>query len=117
VSGAVGFQQAAIKVERETEFDELKGAIDRTFAPDRVEKFLKDLRRKGVRIRDWVSVLKIRALEQVDEDLKRSGKAAQGLYDSLTVSDQAQMREFYLSRIEVVGPQLRAKFHKLYQYY
>jgi len=27
------------------------------------------------------------------------------------------MRELYLSKIEEVDPALRAKFHKLYQYY
>jgi hypothetical protein len=42
---------------------------------------------------------------------------ARSLYGSLPVSDQAQMREFYLSKIEEVDPALRAKFHKLYQYY
>jgi hypothetical protein len=34
----------------------------------------------------------------------------------LPVSDQGQMREFYLSKIEEVEPALRVKFHKLYQY-
>ena len=37
------------------------------------------------------------------------------LYRSLTLTDQAQRKEFYLSRIEEVAPELRAKFHKLYQ--
>jgi len=27
------------------------------------------------------------------------------------------MKEFYLSRIEEVAPEVRTKFHKLYQYY
>jgi hypothetical protein len=27
------------------------------------------------------------------------------------------MKEFYLSKIEEVGPDLRAKFQKIYQYY
>jgi hypothetical protein len=35
----------------------------------------------------------------------------------LTLTDQAQMKEFYLSKIEEVGPDLRAKFQKIYQYY
>ena len=33
------------------------------------------------------------------------------------VSDQAQMREFYLSKLETVDQALRHKFKKLYQYY
>jgi hypothetical protein len=42
---------------------------------------------------------------------------AQELYQSLTLSDQAQMREFYLSKLEGVDSALRHKFKKLYQYY
>ena len=113
----MGFQQAAIEVEKKREFEELKDSINRAFAADRVEKFLKRLQSGGIRIRQWDSVLKNRTLEQVDEGLKGSGNAARSLYEALTVSDQAQMREFYLSRIEEVAPQVRARFHKLYQYY
>jgi hypothetical protein len=39
------------------------------------------------------------------------------LYAALPVSDQAQMKEFYLSRVEEVDSALRTKFQKLYQYY
>jgi hypothetical protein len=113
----VGFEQAAIEVEKKKEFEELKDAINRAFAADRVEKFLKRLQSDGTRIRNWDSVLKDGVLERVDEGLKSSGTTAQSLYESLTVSDQAQMREFYLSRIEEVAPQVRARFHRLYQYY
>jgi len=42
---------------------------------------------------------------------------SQQLYQSLTLSDQAQIREFYLSRLEGVAVALRHKFKKLYQYY
>jgi hypothetical protein len=41
----------------------------------------------------------------------------QALYALLTLSDQAQMREFCLSRIEEIEPALRTRFKKLYQYY
>ena len=37
--------------------------------------------------------------------------------EALTLSDQAQMREFYLSKLETVDQALRHKFKKLYQYY
>ena len=113
----MGFEQATIKVEKEREFEELKDSINRAFAADRVEKFLKRLHSGGIRIRNWDAVLKNAVLEQVDEGLKSSGTRALSLYEALTVSDQAQMREFYLSKIEEVAPQVRARFHKLYQYY
>ncbi len=51
----------------------------------------------------------------MDDTLAKLG--AQKLYQALTVSDQAQMREFYLSRVEEVEPGLRTKFQQLYRYY
>jgi hypothetical protein len=39
------------------------------------------------------------------------------LYQGLPVSDQAQIRELYLSRIEQVDRVLRERFSKLYRYY
>ncbi len=111
----VSFQQVAIRVEKEKEFEELKGAIDRALAPDRVEKFLKRVRRSGARIRDLEVILARGVFEKVDDTLAKLG--AQKLYQALTVSDQAQMREFYLSKVEEVEPGLRTKFQQLYRYY
>ena len=110
----MGFELATIKVEKEKEYEELKGAVSHAFSPERIEKFLKRVSREGVRMRDWDSVLGKRILEQVAE-----GKAgsARELYAGLPVSDQAQMREFYLSKLEGVGVTLRHRFKKLYQYY
>jgi hypothetical protein len=42
---------------------------------------------------------------------------ALALYEGLPLSDQAQMREFYLSKLEAVDVGLRHRFKKLYQYY
>jgi len=113
----VGFEQAAIEVEKKAEFDELKRAIHRSFAAGRVERFLNQVSKKGFRIRDWDSILAKRTLEAVDQELSRSGKGAQQLFEALTVSDQAQLREFYLFQVEEVDPRLRTKFHSIYQYY
>ena len=52
----------------------------------------------------------------IDSTLASKAGAARSLYESLPVSDQAQLREFYLSKIEEVEPALRARFHKVYQY-
>jgi len=109
----VGFQQAAISIEREREFEELKSAIDRAFCAEKVERLLKQLSREKVRVRDWDSVLAKGALEKVGA----AGESARNLYAKLTVSDQAQIRELYLFRVEEVDPKLRTKFHKIYQYY
>ena len=82
--------------------------------PEKAEGFLKQLDRKGIRVRDLDAVLAQRLLEGV---VGEAGLNAQQLYQSLPVSDQAQMREFYLSKLEGVDIALRHKFKKLYQYY
>ena len=112
----VGFQQAAIKIEREKEFEELNSAIVRAFATEKVEKFLKRVHGAGCRVRDLEPILRNGILEKADA-LAKSGTTAQKLYESLTVSDQAQMREFYLSKVEEIAPELRAKYQKIYRYY
>jgi hypothetical protein len=111
----VAFEQATIKVEKEKEFGELKGAINRAFSPESVEKYLKRVASAGLRIRDFDSVLTKSVLEQLGALGK--GQSAKALYATLALTDQAQIKEFYLSKIEEVGPELRARFHKLYQYY
>ena len=113
----MSFAQAGIRIEKQQEFAELKGAVERAFSEANVIRFLKRLDSKGVRIRDLEGVLEKGCLERVDSTLKQSGKTAKALYQALTVSDQGQMREFYLSKIEQVDQPTRKKFHKLYQYY
>ncbi len=108
------FEQATIKVEKEREFGELKSALEQVFAADRVAKYLKKLDGRGIRIRDIDRVLVANVIDDVAGS--KSG-TARSLYEALTVSDQAQMRELYLFKIEEVEPALRAKFNKLYQYY
>ncbi|HZQ95237.1 MAG TPA: hypothetical protein VFA67_09545 [Candidatus Sulfotelmatobacter sp.] len=106
----VAFEQAAIKVEKAQEFARLQAAIEQAFLPEKVEQFLKQLDRKGIRIRDVDAVLAQKVLDG-------AGLNSQQLYQALVLSDQAQMREFYLSKVEKVDTALRHKFKKLYQYY
>ena len=111
------FEQAGIEVQKKTEFEELKAAIVRAFSSQNTEKFLKRVEREGIRIRDFDSLLAKRVFERMDSTLAGSGHSAKSLYESLALTDQAQMKEFYLFKLEEVGPELRAKYHKLYQYY
>ena len=110
----VSFERVPIKVEKEQEFARLKAAVEQAFLPAKVEKFLKQLDRKGIRVRSFDAVLAQRLLESV---VGEAGLEAKHLYESLPVSDQAQMREFYLSKLETIDQALRHKFKKLYQYY
>ena len=113
----VPFQQAGIPVEKPSEFEQLRSALSRSFADNAVESFLRRLERKGTPIRDFDRVLRERFMEAADSELAKSGQSAKQLYESLTVSDQAQMREFYFTTVEEVAQPLREKFNKLYRYY
>ena len=113
----VPFQQAGIGVEKRQEFAQLQSALDRIFAADAVEKFLRLLRSNGVPIRDFDRVLREKLLEQTDQALGKSGRSARQWYDALSVGDQAQVREFYLTALEEVALPLREQFKQLYRYY
>ncbi len=109
----MSFEQAGIKVEREKEFGQLKESLLRAFAAGKIEDFLKQLTKKGIRIRDFDLVVASGVLEKVDGELTGARK----LYESLSVADQGLIREFYLSKIEEVDSGLRTKYQKLYRYY
>jgi hypothetical protein len=111
----MAFEQAAIKVEKEQEYAKLQAAVEQAFLPENAERFLKRLDRKGIRVRDFDRVLVRRALEEAGGAKPEAG--ALELYQVLPLSDQAQMREFYLSKLETVDTALRHRFKKLYQYY
>ena len=108
------FEQGVIKVEREREFGGLKAALEKAFAADRVTRYLKELDSRKIRVRDLNAAF---AAGAIDAAAGEKAGTARSLYGALPVSDQAQMRELYLSKIEEVDPALRAKFHKLYEYY
>jgi 1,6-anhydro-N-acetylmuramate kinase len=111
------FEQSGIKIEKEQEFAALKQSIERLLGSALIEKFFKQLEKKSIRIREFEKVLEQRVIDGLDADLAKAGKTAKQLYEALAVTDQGQMREFYLTRIEEVSPELRQKFHKLYSYY
>jgi len=110
----MAFEQATIKVEKAREFGELKAALKQVFASDRITQYLKKLASRSIRIRDFDAVL---ANGIMDSLLGFEAWRARNLYQALTVSDQAQIREFYLSQLETVHQDLRLRFKKLFQYY
>ena len=110
----MSFEQATIKIEKVEQFQELQRAVEKAFSPETVKRFLKSLQRGKIRIRDFDAILVTKTLEAMTGQADFS---ARRLYGALTLSDQAQMREFYLSKLETVDTELRHKFKKLYQYY
>ena len=113
----VGFEQATIAIERPEPFGALRSCVERVFSPASVEKFLKKLVSNSVNVRDFETVLQKKLLEQVDSTLANSGTTAVALWQQLTVADQGQMREFYLTRLEELENGLRQKYNKIYRYY
>ena len=113
----MAFQQAPIAVKKTEDFEQLKAAIERVFGAAAVQKFYSRLESKGMGAREFEKIVNSGLLELVDATLARSGKTAKELWESLELSDQALMREFYLEKIEQVDPAMRHKYRKVYRYY
>jgi hypothetical protein len=114
----MAYQQAQIAVTKTAEFEQLRGAFDRVFSSSAaLEKFYGKLQSRSIPVREFEKILALEIPEAVDGTLAKSGTTARKLYESLTVSDQALMREFYLERIEKVDRKVREKYQKIYQYY
>jgi len=113
----MAYQQAQIAVTKTEDFEQLKSALERIFSSAAVEKLYSKLQSRTVYVREFEKILDLGILESVDSALAKSGKPAKTLYKSLTVSDQALMREFYLEQIENVDPKVRQKYQKVYRYY
>ena len=101
------YEQAVLPVADPEPFGVVKTAIEASFSSDQIASFLKSVEHSGIRVRDFQLVLGKGLL----------GTAAVGEYGRLGASDQGQIREFYLSSLERVDPELRKKFFKLYAYY
>src|SRR5262249_17223673 len=106
------FEQAGIPVQKESEFQQLKSVIERVFAPAFVTTFLKGLDKARIPVRHFEDALAGGHFDRVDRDSSRSGHTARELYESLTVSDQSLIREFYLTALERVDDRLRSKFRE-----
>jgi hypothetical protein len=101
------FEQATLTIQNEQTFGEVIQALGSVFSTKNVEDFLRRIKRAGLRARDFEGVLSRGLL----------GKEAQARYVSLEGADQGQVREKYLSMVEKVAPELRARFLKVYAYY
>src|ERR1700743_1599328 len=110
----MAYQQAQIAVTKTAEFEQLKSALDRVFGSAALEKFYGKLQSRTIAVREFEKVLDLGILEGVDSELAKSGTTAKKLYETLTVSDQALMRELYLERIEKVDVKVRQKYQKIY---
>ena len=108
------FEQATIPIDNREVFNVLKGVYESLFSTE-VESFLKAVRKKGLLIRHYEAVLASGAMEKASRTLKQASMTARALYESLPTSDQSQVREFYLVRLEQVDEATRRKFYQTYR--
>ena len=101
------FEQATIPVQNEATFAEVRQAVEEAFAPVRVAKFLSGVAGAKLRVRQFEEILGRGLL----------GTKAQAAYRELGSSDQGQIREQYLRRVEQVPPEVRQKFFRIYAGY
>jgi hypothetical protein len=107
----MAFEQASIAIQS-AEFEQLKGLIDQALSKDNVSKFMKSIESNGLLVRHFEEILNRGLLNKI---IKVSDSAL-ALYSKMPASDQGQMREFYLTRIEEVDIEVRRKFQKIYAY-
>ncbi len=101
------FEQAVLTVEDGMHFGQAKAVLEQVFAPGNIAGYLGRLRSAKLRVRDFEGALRRGLL----------GKEIAPAYEVLGQSDRGQVRELYLSLVERVAPELRAKFLDLYAYY
>ena len=107
------FAQAPIEVQNRAVVGELKRVIESALS-GREDEFLHLVKRFGLRIRQFEDVLKQRIFDQLPG--VALSLPSEELYAGLGASDQGVIRELYLTRIEEVPVELRAKYSKLYRY-
>jgi hypothetical protein len=107
------FAQAPIKVHNRAVVEELQRVIESALT-GRADEFLHLVNRFGRRIRQFEEVLKERVFDQLAG--VALSRPSEELYAELGASDQGVIREFYLTKIEEVPVELRAKYSKLYRY-
>ena len=111
------YEQAQIPVQKAEAFEQLRAALERIFSSAALEKLYGRMESKGVAAREFEKIVALGLLEKADAKLAGSGNTANQIYQSLPVSDQALMREFYLERLEKVDPNVRLRYRKVYGYY
>jgi hypothetical protein len=107
----MAFEQASIAIQS-TEFEQLKDLISKALSKDNVSKFMKSISSDGLLVRNIEEILNRGLLNKVVS----GSPSALELYKKMPASDQGQLREFYLTRIEEVDIEIRRKFQKIYAY-
>ena len=101
------FEQAVLPIQDEATYTRVQVSLDKTFSSAHIAGFLKELQRNRLRARQFEAILASGLF----------GAEASASYATLGDSDRGHVREEYLSLVEQVAPELRAKYLKVYAYY
>jgi hypothetical protein len=101
------FEQAVLPIEDEATYTSVRQALDKAFSSAQVAGFLDRVARARLRARQFEAILASGLL----------GRETPAAYAKLGDSDRGHVREEYLSMVERVAPELRAKYLKVYAYY
>ena len=106
----MAYEQAGIAVQS-AEFTKLKDIVERALTVE-ANKFLGLVESNGFLIRQYEKILD----KGLFNKAVSGAESAKELYGKMPASDQGQMREFYLTRLEQVDTALRQKYKKIYRY-
>ncbi len=101
------FEQAVLPIQDEATYGKVHASLEKTFASAHIAGYLRNLQRNRLRARQFEAILASGLF----------GPEISASYAALGDSDRGHVREEYLSRVEQVAPELRAKFLKVYAYY
>jgi|SRR5437868_390019 len=107
------YTQALIEIENPALVTELKSAIENALIA-RADEFLHLVKRFGLKVRQFEQLLQQHVFGQLPGT--QTNRPCEDLYRELGPSDQGLVREFYLTKIEEVPVDLRAKYSKLFRY-
>jgi hypothetical protein len=109
----MAFQQATIPVQNAEAFGQLKSLIEKAVSTANAPKLLKEIVSAGLTVWKLEAMLPKSLLEKAAG--MPAGQSAKW-YSELSLSDQGQIREFYLTRIEQMDAAVRVKYKKAYRY-
>jgi hypothetical protein len=107
------FEQATIPVQDEQGFQKLKQMMLSALSKQNVERYLKAVQKSGTDLRAFEAQLQRGVW---DSFWGEQGSKPVETYQKLPVSDQGQVREFFLTQIEEVGGDVRRRYQKLFRY-
>jgi hypothetical protein len=107
------YTQAPLEVANQLLVAQLKSAVENALVM-RKDEFLQLVKRFGLQVRAFEQLLQQRVFEQLPGT--RVSRPCEELYRELGPSDQGLIREFYLTRLEEIPVELRAKYLRLFRY-